>query len=161
MHRVTAVPHLVYDILRDCINFVNTMLALFIQCVTSSNSCFHSIMHIHILYAGTCERLTDSPAFLVASELLQTTAMTIDEGTITVEEVRVITTEAHIQQNLEQMLGFQSRDKECIAQTVKKLQIAKSRLATFEKERSQLISLLRKWRRHIEPMNQSKFALQL
>ena len=87
--------------------------------------------------------------------------MTIDEGTITVEEVRVITTEAHIQQNLEHMLGFQSRDKECIAQTVKKLQIAKSRLATFEKERSQLISLLRKWRRHIEPMNQSKFALQL
>lgn len=115
---------------------------------------------IHILCAGTCKRLTDSPAFLVASQLLQTTAMTINEETITVEEVRVITTEAHIQQNFEHMLGFQSRDKECIAQTVKKLQIAKSRLATFEKERSQLVGLLRRWRRHIEPKNQSKFAFQ-
>lgn len=112
------------------------------------------------MYAGTCEGLTDSRAFLVASELLQSTAKSIDQETITVGEVRVITNEPQVQQNLEHMLGLQLKDKSVTAQTVKKLHSAKCQLEAFEKERSQLVSLITRWRRHIEPKDESKFVFQ-
>ena len=118
-------------------------------------------MPIISLHAGTCEGLKHSPAFLVASELLQTTAKSINEETITVEEVRVITNDPYIQQNLEQMLGLLPNHKEVTERTLKKLQIAKSELVTFEKERSQLVSLTTRWHRYIGPKDEGKFDFLL
>lgn len=113
------------------------------------------------LLPGTCQQLTDSEAFLVASELLQTTASSIYEETITVEEVRMITIEPHAQQNLEQLLELQLRSKEQTAETMEKLQCAKNRLITFERERSQLVSLITRWRTHIQPRDQSELSSHL
>ena len=107
-----------------------------------------------LLLTAACEQLSQSAAFVAANHLLQTTAKTIAEETITVAEVRVITSEAHVQQNLVHMLDFQSVDKEVV---VKKLQNAKLQLAKYERERSQLLHLITRWQRHIERKDQSEF----
>lgn len=109
-----------------------------------------------VLLTAACEQLAQSAAFLAASELLHTTAKTIDEETITVGEVQVITNEPHAQKNLEQMLGFQPVDKEVI---IEKLRNAKLQVITFERERSQLAHLITRWQRHIAPKDQSEFWL--
>ena len=108
-----------------------------------------------MLYAGACEPLTASTAFLLASDLLQNTAKTINEDAITVKDVRLITNEPRILQNFEEMLGFWSGDKE---HTMKKLHTAKSQLITFEKESSQLVHLMRRWHGHIEATRESKWC---
>ena len=107
-----------------------------------------------ISLTAACEQLTKPAAFLAASDLLQTTAKTIDEETITVAEVRVITNDLHYHNNFEHMLAFLSMDKEVI---LKKLHNAKLQLATFERERSQLLCLITRWQRHIEGKDQSEF----
>ena len=116
----------------------------------------HYLMLAHVsifLLTAACKELTKSAACLAAFDLLQTTAKTIVEETITVAEVRVITIEPHAQQNLEHMLAFQPEDPKVVK---KKLHNAKLQLTRFEIERSQLLRLNTRWQRHIAEKDQSE-----
>ena len=116
---------------------------------------------LNVLIPGTCQQLTTSEAFLVASALLQTTVNTIYDESITVKEVQMITSAPHIQQNLEQLLEFQLGDKKLTEDTVKKLHSAKNRLATYERERNQLANLITRWHKHIEAKDHSELSSYL